>query len=330
MKSARQPAAVRRGFTLIELLVVIGIIVLLIAILLPVVASVRKQAYNTSTQNQMSRIMAACLAYYHDHGAYPGPISNLYVAGGPKQGADPNPQRITGQSGTITSSENLVLGLLGFLKPPTTATGVITFIGPPLPTPPGVPPTDVANLNFLHPASYHYIDYVPDELTGTGFSKNLEYATGRTPSDSNVPEFTDRFPDHMPILYTRANVGVVVTTPATIAASITNTNVVAQYNFRELGNYGSYMRNTTGTGTWQLFTQNSVRTLFTNYGTNSLADDVAVPYQDFVPTTSTATGSYYYVNPNIAMTPRGQDAFILISAGKDRTYGTQDDIIVTP
>jgi hypothetical protein len=42
------------------------------------------------------------------------------------------------------------------------------------------------------------------------------------------------------------------------------------------------------------------------------------------PTNQTSTPTCDYINAT--GTPRAKDEFILISAGKDRTYGTSDDI----
>src|SRR5688500_11671252 len=75
-------SAIGRGFTLVELLVVIGIIVLLVGILLPVVHGVRKSAYAAASGQQIARLNAAIQAYYGDHKAYPGPLSNDQIITG--------------------------------------------------------------------------------------------------------------------------------------------------------------------------------------------------------------------------------------------------------
>lgn len=332
MQPARPPYR-PRGFTLIELMVVIGIIVLLAAILMPVVSRVRQQSFNTSTQAQMQRIMQACESYYHDFNAYPGPVANAQLANG--AGAQ---LRIATTAGSklppITSSENLVLGLLGLLNPPATATAAPKFNGTAsttaLPAAATLPPThDVLSLNFLHPASYHYIDYVPQELSSgwsNGQTKNLLYAAGfggQSPTDTVVPEFVDRYPDPMPILYTRANVG---------NPGIASLDDSTQYNWQELGSYSSTLLDSRGGGNPQLFSRPRQTAMFATYSSGTTwADTTAVPFNDFVPPASPTAGSnYFYSNPNIAGSVRGKDGFILIDAGIDRTFGTLDDIILTP
>jgi prepilin-type N-terminal cleavage/methylation domain-containing protein len=314
-----------RGFTLIELLVVIGIIVLLISILVPVVSQVRKAASDTSTQGQMQRIMQACESYYHDFNAYPGPIANANLSGGSNATAAsslaPPIMSVSGGSGQITSSENLVLGLLGFLNPPTTGSPNITFV--PMAT---NPPHDVYSLSTLHPATYHYIDYVPTEVTD--FETSLQNMQGLKSTDTNVPEFIDRFPKPLPILYMRANVG---------NAGIASTTDTTQYNYAELNAYGCNIPLSDGTGSQTVLVSmppdyfNNINSIATST-TNPLSDEVASPYFDYNAANKNASGQYdgWLANPNIAGSARGKDGFILIAAGKDRVYGTHDDTIITP
>src|SRR5438105_929600 len=131
------PATPRRrfGFTITELLVVIGIIVILMGILFPVITKIRLAARTADTQNEISQLSNACNSYYTTFHAYPGPLSNDYIEGvngtpSPgtiatptkhplelfMQGSPPTFPAMTGSPFQITSSENLVLGLMGGLR----------------------------------------------------------------------------------------------------------------------------------------------------------------------------------------------------------------------
>lgn len=337
MTSRRRPASPpprhrRGGFTLIELMVVIGIIVLLAAILIPVAAQVRKAAFQASTESEMQRIMQACQSYYHDFSAYPGPIPNTQLQG--FTGANLKIAKQNGGAGIgpITSSENLVLGLLGFMNSPASATAAPKFNN--TGNAPVLPPAhDVLSLNFLHPASYHYIDFVPDELS-SGTTNTLESMIGVKPTDTIIPEFLDRFPDKMPILYMRAYVGNAGTPPN---SAVSARNGTAQYNPNELSPYGCNIRLNQSSGgnvadpqllSYSSNTSSYIATLNTDATSSGLDAEIQTPYQDYDGTGTKHDG--WLANPNIAGSARGKDGFVLISAGKDRVYGTHDDTILTP
>jgi prepilin-type N-terminal cleavage/methylation domain-containing protein len=68
MRTPRRP-----GFTLVEMLVVIAIIVVLMAILFPVFASVRGKAREAQCRSNLHQLAIALKGYKEDHGRYPGP-----------------------------------------------------------------------------------------------------------------------------------------------------------------------------------------------------------------------------------------------------------------
>lgn len=69
----------RRAFTLVELLVVIGIIAVLIALLMPALATVRKKAQAVVCASNLRSIGQAMMMYTTRYGYYP----SCYVADGP-------------------------------------------------------------------------------------------------------------------------------------------------------------------------------------------------------------------------------------------------------
>jgi type II secretory pathway pseudopilin PulG len=193
------PSSRRRSlsaFTLLELLTVIIIIAILVGILLPVISKVRQSAYAADTKNELASIQNAIERYYQVFQAYPGPIPNANIynsANAPTlTDATGNPAP-TLEPKQITMSENLVLGLLGGLKYDSTDTKwkydhSLIGKGP-------------QSLNPNNPRGYSaYLDNV--NLSDGQFKDDAGSAT-----DSSIPEFVDRFPHPLPILYLRANVG---------------------------------------------------------------------------------------------------------------------------
>ncbi len=335
----------RPGFTLIELLVTIGIIVILIGILLPVVASVRKAAFVTSTKQEMATIGAACQAYYQDFRAYPGPIAQNDIdaaAAAAVAGSAPVPptqipptfallENITGTPAVtdITSSENLVLGLSGGVylsyttaTPPAVQNWLYDF------TSIGKGPQVLNVLLNMQKQTTAYFTPKPEELPpGDPTHGYQEFGTG----DSYIPEYLDHIPGNItgppgspisgngnynfgPILYLRARVGA-----TQMLYEGTGTAASFQYNFQHLFPYS--------------FSPVAVPSPTVTTGVSQT--DFPLPSPN-PPTGTTYTYDYadvYIANPAFTLpatgepTPKGKDTFLLISAGADRIFGTKDDII---
>lgn len=78
--SSGRPRAGRGGFTLVEMLVIIGIILALLAILLPSVGAAWKRGQRTRMQLDLQTIATALELYKQDHGDYPRVYVKLYGA----------------------------------------------------------------------------------------------------------------------------------------------------------------------------------------------------------------------------------------------------------
>ena len=90
----------RRGFTLTELMVVIGVIALLAGILLAAMRGVRMKAMETRTVSTMTEFSKACDTFQLEHGRYPGAIPENVIAD-------------IGPLPPISSTENALLDLMG-------------------------------------------------------------------------------------------------------------------------------------------------------------------------------------------------------------------------
>jgi prepilin-type N-terminal cleavage/methylation domain-containing protein len=331
--------ACRRGFTLVELLVVIGIIVMLIGILLPVVRSVQIAGYNTSSAQQIQRIMAAIQAYKQDHRADPGPYSNNEII---------NP--IGGEkSSNQTMSENLVLGLIGGLAPMPPATPdevawkydealVRSRVGP-------------RSINPNDPKVYRpYLQVADAELSlrsdlqedkkDDGYLTFRSHQGGPRAHDTGMGEFVDHFPDPLPVLYLRARPGA----PGVISNG--GKPAAYQYDLKQISYYTGENASTTGPGGASAKTGIGGHPTSVGHGLQQLGQ--ARPIQS-VPAPAAPWGMggsgappydaiTYFLHAqlnspsasnatlNATGIPREKDGFILISPGKDRIYGTRDDI----
>lgn len=278
------------AFSLIELLVVIGIIVILIGILIPTISSVRKAAWGTDTKNTISQISGAITRYQQDFNAYPGPLSNAQLT---IVKLDTNNNNVVDgtlwANGNITMTENLTLALLGGLVPNGAAGKVVL--------------SDLLSsrgpqsLNASNPKRFPAYITADDKRLSKGLM-SANNITGM--NDSIIPEFLDGWPidDQLPIIYLRANAGS--------SGIISLNNNTYQYDWGYIRPYlregkDGLMLNGTHAGT-VLTTDTTV--------TDKPLDNAGV----------------YFQHPSVPTTPREKDRFVLIAAGKDRIYGTTDDV----
>jgi type II secretory pathway pseudopilin PulG len=312
------------------MLTVIGIIVLLAAILLPVVSSVRNKAHATSTGALLANIAAGMERYYADHRAYPGPLSNGQIAGGGVPvlmdftnlpASTPPPPETDPLK--ITQAENVVLGLLGGVKPHATTAGRVVFD-------PNLIGTGVLSLNPRNPKRY------PAYMNKTDLSEG-DFSDGVGDADDTViPEWVDRFPDPMPILILRAKVG------ASGIVSDAPDATQQQYDLKQIKAYTSIESGRTiGVGRVAL----SVDEIFPRPSGNPPPQAELIKHGLRTVTNNTTsvnpapTGQQYRYpydlygfmrHPSLANMPRQKDGYILISAGQDRIYGTRDDVVNPP
>jgi hypothetical protein len=125
------------------------------------------------------------------------------------------------------------------------------------------------------------------------------YPSGRIGTDSTIPEFMDRYPIPLPILYLRARVGA----PGVVAlkgVAVSGGATPTQYDLAEITPYITGISGYT----------NNLQTVGSATGT--------------VKANGVNDGFVYFYSKS-TNTARAVDQFILIGAGTDRIYGTADD-----
>ena len=360
---ARPTATAARGFTLTELLVVIGIIAVLLAALLPVVSSVRTSAQATDTAALVRALDAAVRTYHLDFVEYPGVFPESML--GPGEKPEPAVEIVSADAqfvgnGTeledVTGTENLVLSLLGGLKPDG---DVVVFdharVGRgalDLAAGQGEvhrPYVDLGNDDLsLHVAGGYDSSYAGLSATDEGKTTGRFVDESGAARDSEVPEFVDRFTNPLPILYLRANpkVGRDPDLSAELPPgspggerAVYYLNQIAGYVQPWDGNAGDPDARYLGVGRENLGGESDGQKNF--HGNRNRFHGLQVPEDaddengfDAFDNPAAEPGPYdadLYLQDRSSGGGAGggavkADSFILISPGPDRVYGTRDDI----
>ncbi len=336
----------RSGFTMVELMTTLTILVILITILVPTISKVRRSAQAASVRQQVNELQGAVERFYQDQHQYPGPLadSELYYAG--RNGAttppvnrqlhNANGSGVLSNAGKVTQAENLVLGLLGGVKYAPNGNNPPNICFDPAMIGRGMMTLSGAGIKKFEP----YISYDPKTLSSGQYSDGAG-----TADDSDVPEFVDRFPNSMPILYLRAHVGAkgVVSFDGQDLNGwvLGNPGELTQYNLYDVIAYTKGKSGSIGEGKTiaaRDYTSNfspPPKPGYLPHGLQNVSDGASMdksapgytyPY-DALPYFRNSTAAPTDINrPNATGTPRSKDTYILISAGPDRVYGTADDI----
>lgn len=349
-RSIRRPG-VRSGFTLIELLVVVGIILVLLGILLPVANKIIAAAHKADTQAQMTKLSTAIQAYFTTMGSYPGPIPESYIWGyntdastAPTISTPPTPMVYSFTSKTaepyITSSQNLVLGLLGGLKLVTANAPPVTF-----------DVIEITNgngprgLNLTTPQQFPpFIEFVKTELpqdsTGAFTSwlnpsaspqaPDFPAALAKSSVATDIPEFVDHFPNPKPIIYLRCRPGAGEIADVVISSASAASATGSPWYSMEMAPYWVVYDGTQPNRTPKPNPGNAPFPCTPNGPAPTNQGDTQSSPLWTMAAPKQPGDLAFFMNQTLKdnFTPRAKDAFILISAGPDGVYGTSDDIII--
>ena len=352
------PPTARPAFSLVELLVVIGIIALLAGILFPTISKIRLSAQEADSKSMLNQIDQACLSYYQDFKAYPGPLPYVMLTAQDQTAGTSQPFTIysaaTGgtiiNNGQITSpgtattaavmtgpritgSENLLLGLCGGLAVDRTNPAVTRYYFDASAVGQGA-----LNFNPLRPGRTNAY------LQPSNISKGLftNEAGTSVSGDSIIPEFVDKFANPLPFLYLRSrNNGVSSTGAETLV--VNDNTIQADYNILEIQPYtsfatpggstlspGDYVGATySPTAPHGLQTANPARTTAKNPSIPSVTYRYPYDAYDYLVDPSSydrTKTSALTASETAAKRSRKRDSYVLISAGRDRIYGTADDL----
>jgi competence protein ComGC len=309
------------------MLVVISIIVILIGILVPVIGKVREKAHEANTKAEIAAFSAVITQYFQDHHAYPGIVANGTLRQpGCRIVSDANFTMGSFDYTMMSMNENVFLSLCGGLEPDPSST-------------PAAPAFRLNRLLFgngarqlgIKPGKINaYTDMTDVKLDGGGGGKSPD-DDGTAADDTIIPEFVDRFPARMPLLILRARPGA-----KGVCTEFNQDQPAMQY---DLDQVRSYTATASPIGVGRKARQSEyVNATYPQHGLRTVNEQACIGQQTGYTTVYPYTLYAALIDPNITRdataapnvpgtnTPRQKDQYIIISAGIDRVYGTEDDI----
>ena len=273
------------GFSLIELMVVIGIIVLLMALLLPALAAARRQGYVAGTQGELQSIRSACEQYFTTFGAYPGLFAESDISASHGSGT------------SLSGTQNLMISLQGTTSGTGSVSDALTVNGKSATIyPPGGGPYDQGASQQYLPFFAPRAGEVAYVATTTAASYTTTFAPSASTTQFAMATLVDHFPDALPVLYYRRTAGVDGTGGGTTVVG-TSAGKTAYYSNANAEFDGATLTSPSGSA----FNQATYGAYTTFEGTTNLTAAVT----NSAISATTACGG-----------------FVLIAAGPSRYYGT--------
>lgn len=303
MQTQRTKIGAAGGFTLLELMIVVGIIVLLMAIMIPALSAAKMMAQKKNTQQQLAALASGIEAYATQFNKqYPGPLgpAEMGYSGSGPPAYDFRP---------YTSALNLRLGLGGAVQNS------------------GVSPVGFV---LMQPLTARYASIKQTGVVGiyaafytAGPKEIAPVRGGATQPDGPCMVYYDRFNSPLPLLYFRRAPAVNPVAPpgADATSSVQTSTVYVGYQYFVQSVEAAYYRehNKLFYDTNNLQSLDGLQWSQATSGFNASNN-----YSAAVPAGFNSWFEYALTDPSYEGGSQGRRArggYVLMSAGADRVYG---------